>query len=170
MSFYCKLNMFAFYSNAMVTFHRGGHPLNHQNFNNNLPFWLKSNKQIVEVIIAFKRTDDHIFEKTLKIELSPIPQAYSRKANSSMASLVKPRVTWFSFENVDMFIGDENCRTKTSFYCKLNMFAFYSNAMVTFHRRGHPLNHQNFNNNNLPFWLKSNKQIVEVIIAEKKII
>ena len=24
----------------------------------------------------FKRTDDHIFEKTLKIELSPIPQAY----------------------------------------------------------------------------------------------
>jgi hypothetical protein len=24
----------------------------------------------------FKRTDGHIFEKTLKIELSPIPQAY----------------------------------------------------------------------------------------------
>jgi hypothetical protein len=27
----------------------------------------------------FKRTDDHIFEKTLKIELSPIPQAYTLK-------------------------------------------------------------------------------------------
>jgi hypothetical protein len=27
----------------------------------------------------FKRTDDHIFEKTLKIELSPIPQAYYLK-------------------------------------------------------------------------------------------
>jgi hypothetical protein len=27
----------------------------------------------------FKRTDDHIFEKTLKIELSPIPQAYPLK-------------------------------------------------------------------------------------------
>ena len=40
---------------------------------------------------------------------------YSRKANSLMASLVKPRVTWFSFENIDMFVGHENCRTKTSF-------------------------------------------------------
>jgi hypothetical protein len=40
---------------------------------------------------------------------------YSRKANSLIASLVKPRVTWFSFENVDMFVGHENCRTKTSF-------------------------------------------------------
>ena len=39
----------------------------------------------------------------------------SRKANSLMASLVKPRVTWLSFENVDMFVGHENCRTKTSF-------------------------------------------------------
>ena len=39
----------------------------------------------------------------------------SRKANSLMASLVKPRVTWFSFENVDIFVGHENCRTKTSF-------------------------------------------------------
>jgi hypothetical protein len=29
----------------------------------------------------FKRTDDHIFEKTLKIELSPIPQAYPPKRN-----------------------------------------------------------------------------------------
>ena len=28
----------------------------------------------------FKRTDDHIFEKTLKIELSPIPQAYHLKS------------------------------------------------------------------------------------------
>jgi hypothetical protein len=27
----------------------------------------------------FKRTDDHIFEKSLKIELSPIPQAYPLK-------------------------------------------------------------------------------------------
>ena len=40
----------------MATFHRGGHPLSHQNFNNNLPFLLKSNKQIVEVIIAEKKT------------------------------------------------------------------------------------------------------------------
>jgi hypothetical protein len=27
----------------------------------------------------------------------------------------KPRVTWFSFENVDMFVGHENCRTNTLF-------------------------------------------------------
>jgi hypothetical protein len=27
----------------------------------------------------FKHTDDHIFEKTLKIELSPIPQVYTLK-------------------------------------------------------------------------------------------
>ena len=27
--------------------------------------------------MIFKRTDDHIFEKTMKIELSPIPQAYT---------------------------------------------------------------------------------------------
>jgi hypothetical protein len=40
---------------------------------------------------------------------------YSRKANPSMASLVKPRVTWFYFENVDIFIGHQHCRTKTSF-------------------------------------------------------
>jgi hypothetical protein len=32
-----------------------------------------------------------------------------------MASLVKPRVTWFSFENVDICVGHEYCRTKTSF-------------------------------------------------------
>ena len=29
----------------------------------------------------FKRTDDHIFEKTMKIELSPIPQAYTLNSN-----------------------------------------------------------------------------------------
>jgi hypothetical protein len=28
-----------------------------------------------------KRTDDHIFEKILKIELSPIPQAYTLKTD-----------------------------------------------------------------------------------------
>ena len=28
----------------------------------------------------FKRTDDHTFEKTMKIELSPIPQAYTLKS------------------------------------------------------------------------------------------
>jgi hypothetical protein len=28
---------------------------------------------------VFKRTDDHIFEKILKTELSPIPQAYTLK-------------------------------------------------------------------------------------------
>jgi hypothetical protein len=28
---------------------------------------------------GFNRTDDHIFEKTMKIELSPIPQAYTKK-------------------------------------------------------------------------------------------
>jgi hypothetical protein len=32
-----------------------------------------------------------------------------------MASLVKPWVTWFYFENVDIFVGHEHCRTKTSF-------------------------------------------------------
>jgi hypothetical protein len=37
-----------------------------------------------------------------------------------------PRVTWFSFENVDMFVGHENCRTKTSFiYTVENIEASY---------------------------------------------
>jgi hypothetical protein len=40
---------------------------------------------------------------------------YSRKANPWMASLVNPRVTWFYFENVDILLGHEHCRTKTSF-------------------------------------------------------
>jgi hypothetical protein len=31
----------------------------------------------------FKRTDDHVFEKTLNTELSPIPQAYTLKCGSS---------------------------------------------------------------------------------------
>jgi hypothetical protein len=29
----------------------------------------------------FQRADDHIFEKTLKIELSPIPQVYTLNMN-----------------------------------------------------------------------------------------
>jgi hypothetical protein len=33
----------------------------------------------------FKRTDDHIFEKTLKIEFSPIPQAYPLKRVSDLS-------------------------------------------------------------------------------------
>ena len=41
--------------------------------------------------------DEHVGDVTI-----------SRKANSLMASLVKPRVTWFSFENVDIFVGHEN--------------------------------------------------------------
>ena len=31
----------------------------------------------------FKLTDDHIVEKTLKIELSPIPEAYPLKLNDT---------------------------------------------------------------------------------------
>ena len=60
---------------------------------------------------------------------------HSRKANSLMASLVKPRVTWFSFENVDMFVGHENCRTKTSFIytvenIEMSYIVFFS-AIIT---------------------------------------
>jgi hypothetical protein len=35
----------------------------------------------IQFTIMKSCTDDHIFEKTLKIELSPIPQAYPLKAN-----------------------------------------------------------------------------------------
>jgi hypothetical protein len=38
----------------------------------------------------FKCTDDHIFEKTLKIELSPIPQAYT--------------LNWNYFNEIEWFI------------------------------------------------------------------
>ena len=40
---------------------------------------------------------------------------FSRKANPLMASLVKPWVMWFFFENVDIFVGHGHCRTKISF-------------------------------------------------------
>ena len=40
----------------------------------------------------FKCTDDHIFEKTLKIELSPIPQVYTLKWEN-LNSLSNKRVT-----------------------------------------------------------------------------
>ena len=36
----------------------------------------------------FKRTDDHIFEKTLIIELSPIPQAYTVKYYLRMNNII----------------------------------------------------------------------------------
>ena len=63
-------------------------------------------------------TDETVVDDTavmLRKQIKRKNVLYSRKANSLMASLVKPRVTWFSFENVDMFVGHENCRTKTSF-------------------------------------------------------
>jgi hypothetical protein len=41
----------------------------------------------------FKRRDDHIFEKTMKIELSPIPQAYTLK----LSSMVNGSVSYHSF-------------------------------------------------------------------------
>jgi hypothetical protein len=59
---------------------------------NNLRFMVKL---IVKTIVInqeawnwwgiFKRTDDHIFEKTLKIEFSPIPQAYPLKRVSDLS-------------------------------------------------------------------------------------
>jgi hypothetical protein len=36
----------------------------------------------------FKCTDDHIFEKTLKIELSPIPQAYTLKSTDYVIIII----------------------------------------------------------------------------------
>jgi hypothetical protein len=38
-----------------------------------------NNTRSLELRGIIKCTDDHIFEKTLKIELSPIPQAYTLK-------------------------------------------------------------------------------------------
>jgi hypothetical protein len=38
-------------------------------------------------------TDDHIFEKTLKIELSPVPQAYTLKWENYLNSLSNKTVT-----------------------------------------------------------------------------
>ena len=62
-----------------------------QAYNNNILLWAAiryKNKICVAKKLGFegkgrglKRADDHIFEKTLKIELSPIPQTYTLKCN-----------------------------------------------------------------------------------------
>ena len=47
----------------------------------------------------FKCTDDHIFEKTLKIELSPIPQAYTLKCSLYIGWTVPTFVAFVSFSS-----------------------------------------------------------------------
>jgi hypothetical protein len=80
----------------------------------------------------FKRTDDHIFEKTLKIELSPIPQAYYLKAIERNGNNISADVT------DDVIANDYNdpCFSHfqtiwqlswTSWYCIINTIYIHIN-------------------------------------------
>jgi len=57
----------------------------------------------LELREIYKPTDDHIFEETLKIELSPIPQAYTLKFWGSSNFLCNFNALWNLIDSRALF-------------------------------------------------------------------